>query len=197
MSTSSRGKQGRKMKEKFLENSGMNLSGNSAATQINLAEEQPVPAPDIKWQLQVKAQTYYLNSIDSDQEDWVPSINGPSSYTMQPALTSMPEVSHSYPYVQQGQCGGSTLGPYTYLPPELDYALPTLAARFVHSVAPHLTQYSVPLQHTKLAQRWLWPGEMTPNEAQEVHEITINARTGLKGILLSQNLLPDAAIPYD
>ncbi|KAI6000972.1 hypothetical protein F5J12DRAFT_784221 [Pisolithus orientalis] len=118
MSTSSRGKQGNKMKEKFLENSGMNLSGNSAATQINLAEEQSLSPAHLKCLILIPTHMSNKGSV-------------------------------------------------------LDYALPTLAA-------------SVPLQHTKLAQGWLWPGEMTPNEAQEVHEITINARTGLKIYMMQQ-----------
>ncbi|KAI5991667.1 hypothetical protein F5J12DRAFT_786313 [Pisolithus orientalis] len=158
-------------KEKFPGNSGMNLSENSVVTQLGLTEEQPAPASDIEWQL--------------DQEDQIPSMDGPSSYAMQPALTSapeaptcfapeytyeytyppIPEVPHSYSHVQQGQCGGSTLGPYMYLPPELNYALPTLATRFMHSAAPHPTLYSIPSQHAELAQRHLWPGETTLNEA--------------------------------
>ncbi|KIO01512.1 hypothetical protein M404DRAFT_28553 [Pisolithus tinctorius Marx 270] len=176
MSASSRGKRGRKTKEKFPENCGMNLSGNSAATQISLTEEQPLPASDIEWQLQVKAHNHYLNNINSHREDRIPPMVGPSLYAVQPALPGTPEAptyftpehAYEYPYPPMPEVShsyGPTLGPYTYLPPELDYAPPTLAARFMRSMAPHPTPYSIPLQHPELAQRRLQPGETTPNEA--------------------------------
>ncbi|KAI6155648.1 hypothetical protein BKA82DRAFT_17488 [Pisolithus tinctorius] len=85
---------------------------------------------------------------------------------MQPALPSTPEAptsftpehTYEYPYPPVPEVFhsyGPTLGPYTYLPPELDYALPTLAARYTWLDEVVMNEYGtscMPFGHPALVQ---------------------------------------------
>ncbi|KAI6166408.1 hypothetical protein EDD17DRAFT_1786436 [Pisolithus thermaeus] len=92
MRAQSKGKRPRKTKPKYPESSGYNPSGNSAATQIGITEEQPLPVAEIEWQLQTEAHTHHYSSIDNDQEDWMPSTSGHEPQFAQ----SVPVSEHPY-----------------------------------------------------------------------------------------------------
>ncbi|KAI6111458.1 hypothetical protein EDD16DRAFT_1521942 [Pisolithus croceorrhizus] len=60
--SSTRGKRGRKTKQKYLESLGFNPSGKSVATQLGVMEEQPLASYEIEWQLQSEVEAVYNES---------------------------------------------------------------------------------------------------------------------------------------
>ncbi|KAI6020818.1 hypothetical protein PISMIDRAFT_23739 [Pisolithus microcarpus 441] len=182
--SSSRGKRGRKTKQKYLESSGFNPSGNSAATQLGITEEQPLASYEIKRRLLSEVKAVY-NESDASANPGDPShqVTDPLGPTLLTAAGHQPPYGHLYcpelpmqsvlgpvegstgllhPFQLGLAASTSTQALYSNLPPALDYAPATLASRHARPApTTHTAPYNLQSRHP---ERPLRPGEATSNE---------------------------------
>ncbi|KAI6098241.1 hypothetical protein EDD16DRAFT_1718087 [Pisolithus croceorrhizus] len=236
--SSARGKRGRKTKQKYPESSGFNPSGNSAATQLGVTEEQLLAS----YEIECANAGYPIYETTDPAGSTLLTIAGhrpPYQHFYCPqvptrlALGPVESISGSLHPLQSALATSSSLQAFhSSLPPALDYSPSVLTTRHARTgPTSRMAPYNLQSQHP---ERHLQPGEAALNEAfiipwrpviQQVgqtshsvardtsnvrlppacsmlatsvlstdtmNEISTNARSNLKRLLLSQNLLPDA-----